>query len=93
MKSLVLMSYKQPHEGSKFRWGVLQGMRDTKKDPLSPTTIYGQYRKYDPLFKRSRKLATVKTPKGQKAFYMERTGWSLRIPFIGSLVSPFLKSK
>ena len=53
MKSLVLFSYKQPVEGSKFRWGVLQSRRNTDKSPLSWDTIKGAYRKYDPEFKRS----------------------------------------
>ena len=47
MKSLVLFSYKQPLEGSKFRWGVL-------KNDATPTSsrLVGKlsraYRKYDP---------------------------------------------
>ncbi len=90
MKSLVLFSYKQPVEGSKIRWGVLQNRRDTKKDPLSWTTLDGMYRKNDPEFKRSQKLDTVKTRDGVKAFYKERQRWGIRIPFLGSLVSPFV---
>ena len=54
MKSLVLFSYRQPVEGSKFRWGVLQGRRDLKKNPLSSETVNGGYRKWDSQFKRSR---------------------------------------
>jgi hypothetical protein len=90
MKSLVLFSYKQPVEGSTFRWGVLQNRRDTKKSPLSWTTLTGAYRKYDPEFKRSQKLDTVKTRDGVKAFYKERQNWGIKIPFVGSLVSPFV---
>ena len=51
MKSLVLFSYKQPVEGSKFRWGVLKERRNTDKQPLSAGTINGGYRRYDPEFK------------------------------------------
>ena len=47
MSSLVLCSYKQPMEGSKFRWGVLSDTRDTKKEPLSLKTIKGMYRKFE----------------------------------------------
>ena len=90
MKSLVLFSYKQPVEGSTFRWGVLQGRRDTKKNPLSWKTLTGMYRKYDPEFQRSQKLDTVKTRDGVKAFYKERQNWGIKIPFIGSLVSRFI---
>ena len=59
MKSLVLFSYKQPVQGSKFRWGVLQSRRNTDKQPLSWGTITGAYRMYDPEFRRSRDLDTV----------------------------------
>lgn len=90
MKSLVLFSYKQPVEGSKFRWGVLNDRRDTKKSPLSVNTLRSGYRSDDPEFERSRKLDTVQTRDGVKAFYKERQNWGLRIPLVGSLVSPFL---
>ena len=50
MRSLVLFSYKQPVEGSKFRWGVLQSRRNTNKHPLRGETITGQYRKGEPEF-------------------------------------------
>ena len=90
MKSLVLFSYKQPVEGSKFRWGVLQSRRNTKKQPLSWETITGQYRKYDPAFERSSDLDTVQTREGMKAFYRERQRWGGKMPFLGSLFSRFL---
>ena len=90
MKSLVLFSYKQPVKGSSFRWGVLQGCRDTKKNPLSWKTLTGMYRKHDPEFQRSQKLDTVKTRDGVKAFYKERQNWGIKIPFVGSLVSRFI---
>ena len=90
MKSLVLFSYKQPVEGSKFRWGVLTSRLDNKKHPLSETTINGQYRKFDPLFERSQNLDTVLTRKGVRAFYKERQKWGVKIPLLGSLVKPFL---
>ena len=90
MKSLVLFSYKQPVAGSKFRWGVLNERRNTDKVPLSAGTINGGYRRYDPEFKRSRDLDTVQTRDGMKAFYRERQRWGIKIPFVGSLVSPFL---
>ena len=90
MRSLVLFSYKQPVEGSKFRWGVLQSRRNTNKHPLSWETITGQYRKGDPEFKRSRDLDTVQTREGVKSFYRERQRLGIKIPFVGSLVAPFL---
>jgi hypothetical protein len=90
MKSLVLFSYKQPLEGSKFRWGVKLSRRNTERHPLSWETITGAYRKSDPDFKRSRDLDTVKTRDGVKAFYRERRRWGVEIPFVGSLVAPFL---
>jgi hypothetical protein len=90
MKSLVLFSYKQPVKGNSFRWGVLCDRLDTKKSPLSPKTINGPYRKYDPEFERSRNLDTVHTARGVKAFYKERKNWGVKIPFVGSLVKPFL---
>ncbi len=90
MKSLVLFSYKQPVAGSKFRWGVLNDRRDTKKSPLSINTLRSGYRSDDPEFERSRKLDTVQTREGVKAFYRERQRWGIKIPFVGSLVSPFL---
>jgi hypothetical protein len=92
MKSLVLFSYKQPLEGSKFRWGVLKERRNTEKSPLSWETVNGAYRKYDPSFKRSRDLDTVQTRDGVKAFYRERQRWGIKIPFVGSLVAPLLPS-
>ena len=90
MKSLVLFSYKQPVEGSKVRWGVLQSRRNTQKNPLSWTTLRGAYRANDKDFERSRDLDTVQTRQGNKAFYRERQNWGIKIPFVGSLVSPFL---
>jgi hypothetical protein len=90
MKSLVLFSYRQPVEGSKFRWGVLAGQRDTKKQPLAESTLSGPYRWDDIAFDRSRTLDTVLTTKGPKAFYHERQRWSVRVPFVGSLVAKFL---
>jgi hypothetical protein len=92
MKSLVLFSYKQPVEGSKFRWGVLQSRRNTKKNPLSRTTLTGSYRANDKEFERSRDLDTVQTRQGNKAFYRERQTWGIKIPFVGSLVSPFMSA-
>ena len=92
MKSLVLFSYKQPVDGAKFRWGVLQSRRNTNKHPLSWETLTGAYRKYDSEFERSRYLDTVQTREGCKAFYREGQGWGIKIPFVGSLVSPFLPS-
>ena len=93
MKSLVLFSYKQPVEGSSFRWGVLESRRNTKKEPLSWATLWGGYRAGDPAFERSRDLDTVTTSGGVKAFYRERQNWGIKIPFLGSLVKPFLPSK
>ncbi len=90
MKSLVLFSYKQPVEGASFRWGVLHNRRNTDKHPLSAGTINSGYRRYDPEFQRSRDLDTVQTRNGVKAFYRERQGWGIKIPFVGSLVSRFL---
>jgi len=90
MSNLVLMSYRQPVEGSKFRWGVKLSNRNTKKDPLSETTLKSHYRKYDPMFERTQNIETVQTPAGVKAFYKERTKWRVSIPLVGSLVKPFL---
>jgi hypothetical protein len=86
MKSLVLFSYKQPVDGSKFRWGVLTSKRDTVKHPVSQS----YYRFDDPNFKRSKTLSTVLTTDGPRAFYSERSSWMIKIPFIGSLVARFL---
>jgi hypothetical protein len=91
MKSLVLFSYKQPVEGNNFRWGVLTGSRDTFKAPISSGTKY-HYRWNDPQFKRSQTLDTVLTTRGPKAFYRERQNWKVKIPFIGSLLAPFLRA-
>ena len=85
-----MFSYKQPVTGSKFRWGVLSERRNTNEQPLSWATIAGAYRKNDPEFKRSRDLDTVQTRGGVKAFYRERQKWGIKIPLVGSLVSPFL---
>jgi hypothetical protein len=93
MQSLILCSYRQPVEGSRFRWGVLRETRDTKKEPLSWATITGQYRKCDPDFERSRNIDTVQTSDGFRCMYRERQTWRLRIPFLGSLVKPFLAKK
>jgi len=45
---------------------------------------------YSNTFKRSQSLATIKTPQGVKAFYLERAKWKVKIPFVGSLVAPFI---
>ncbi len=90
MKSLVMFSYKQPVRGNSLRWGVLNERRNTDKQPLSAGTINSGYRRYDPNFKRSRDLDTVQTRDGVKAFYKERKDWGIKIPFVGSLVAPFL---
>jgi len=86
MKSLVLFGYRQPVEGSKFRWGVLESRRDTVKHPVSNDG----YRADDPEFERSRHLDMVSTLGGVKAFYRQRQHWKVKIPFVGSLVKPFL---
>jgi hypothetical protein len=90
MKSLVLFSYRQPVEGSNFRWGVLESQRDTKKQPLAESTLRGPYRWDDIAFDRSRTLDMVLTLGGPKAFYHERQNWGIKIPFLGSLVKPFM---
>jgi hypothetical protein len=91
VKSLIFMSYKQPNENpAKFRWGVVVGTRDTKREPLTRETVQGYYRQGDPDFKRTRNLTFVKTADGIKQFYRERTNWKIQIPFLGSLVARFL---
>ncbi len=87
-----MFSYDQPLEGSKFRWGVLQSKRDTKKNPLNLSTVNGNYRKFDRKFKRSRNIEYVQTSDGVKAFYKERKRWGLKVPFIGSLFERHLAS-
>lgn len=89
MKSLVLFSYQQPVEGFKFRWGVLESRRDTVKYPVNNK----YYRADDPAFKRSQDLDTVTTASGVKMFYRQRQNWKIKIPFLGSLVKPFLAKK
>ena len=89
MSSLVLCSYKQPVEGSKFRWGVLRSQRDTKKEPLSYETVHGSYRADDPEFERTRKIDTLQTRDGFRCFYRERQNWRVAIPLVGSLVKRF----
>lgn len=89
MSSLVLCSYKQPVEGSKFRWGVLSDTRDTAKEPLSRKTVLGYYRAEDPAFERSRNIDTLQTRDGFRCFYRERQNWRVAIPFVGSLVKRF----
>ena len=89
MKSLIVMNYTQPVSGGNFRWGVLQSVRDTNKDPIASRSKW-YYRMYSNTFKRSQSLATVKTPQGVKAFYLERAKWKVKIPFVGSLVAPFI---
>ena len=37
MKSLIFMNYKQPKTGKKFRWGVLESIRNTEKKSRKPT--------------------------------------------------------
>ncbi len=86
MKSLVLFSYRQPVEGFKFRWGVLESRRDTVKHPV----FNESYRANDAAFERSRDLDTVTTRDGVRAFYRQRQHWKLKIPLVGSLVKPFL---
>ena len=90
MKSLVLFSYKQPVKGNSFRWGVLESRRDTVKQPLKLSTLFGGYRLFDKDFQRSRSLDTVTTTEGVKCFYRERQNWGVKIPLVGSLVKPFL---
>ena len=90
MKSLILFSYKQPVEGSSFRWGVLSDERDLEREPLAPETIYGPYRAGDPNFQRTQHLETVLTRKGPKAFYRERQSFRVRVPFVGSLVEKLM---
>ena len=90
MKSLVVFSYRQPVEGSKLRWGVLESRRDTVKQPLKLSTLLGGYRLFDKDFQRSRSLDTVTTTEGVKCFYRERQNWGVKIPLVGSLIKPFL---
>lgn len=90
MKSLVLFRYEQPVAGPSFRWGVLEGERDTKRHPLALSTLWGPYRKGDPEFERTRNLDTVATLDGVKQFYRERERFRVRVPLVGSLVARFL---
>ena len=83
------MGYDQPVKGKKFRWGVIQSIRNIDKEPIN---LPSPYRWYDAgkTFFRSKNLATVKTRDGLRAFYLERAKWKLKIPFVASLVSPFV---
>jgi len=92
LKSLIVMNYTQPVSGGSFRWGVLQSVRDTNKNPVSKrSTWYYRWKdKHTGEFQRSQNLATVQTRQGVKAFYLERAKWKVKIPFVGSLVSPFI---
>jgi len=92
MNNLVLFSYVQPLKGETLRFGVETSRRDTVNEPLSYSTINGNYRRNDPAFKRSQNLMSVKTFKGSKAFYRERVKWRFTVPFLGALVKPFLPS-
>ena len=92
MRSLMLCSYVQPVAGPAFRWGVVESSRDTEKDPLSFRTILGPYRRYDKDFERSRNYDTLLSREGYRCLYRERQKWRIVIPFVGSLVRPFLKS-
>ena len=82
------MGYDQPVKGKKFRWGVIQSIRNIDKEPIN---LPSPYRWYDAgkTFFRSKNLATVKTRDGLRAFYLERAKWKIKLPFVGSLVSPF----
>ena len=86
MKSLVLFSYNQPVDGKNLRWGILENRRDTVKSPIRHT----EYRKDDAEFRRSRHLDVVRTREGLKSFYRQRQNWKIKIPFVGSLLKPFL---
>ncbi len=89
MKSLSLMNYKQPKQGGKFRWGVVESVRNTQAEPIALPSRY-RWRELGRTFFRSKNLATVKTRGGLRAFYLERAKWNVRIPFVGSLVSKFI---
>lgn len=90
MKSLVLFSYKQPVSGPSLRWGVLSSTRDLDRNPLTLDTLYGPYRADDPDFERTKHIETVLTRSGPKAFYRERQGFRVRIPFVGSFVEKLM---
>ena len=83
------MSYKQPKQGGKFRWGVVESVRNTKQHPVKQPSNY-RWWELGKTFFRSKNLATVKTRQGLRAFYLERAQWKIKIPFVGSLVSPFI---
>ena len=89
MKSLIFMGYDQPVKGKKFRWGVVQSIRNIDKEPVDLPSPY-RWRDLGKTFFRSKNLATVKTRDGLRAFYLERAKWKIKIPFVGSLVSPFV---
>jgi hypothetical protein len=91
MSGLTVFSYVQPVTGSNFRFGILKNCRDCKKDPLARKTLNGRYREGDPDFERSKTLEYIAVKGGTKAFYKERMKWRITIPFIGSLIKPFLK--
>tara|TARA_R110002020_G_scaffold40733_3_gene120298 strand:+ start:1321 stop:1590 length:270 start_codon:yes stop_codon:yes gene_type:complete len=89
MKSLIFMGYDQPVKGKKFRWGVVQSIRNIDKEPVYLPSPY-RWRDLGKTFFRSKNLATVKTRDGLRAFYLERAKWKIKIPLVGSLVSPFV---
>ena len=92
MNNLVLFNYVQPLKGNSLRFGVETQRRDTVKQPLSPATLNSNYRRNDQAFERSQNLMSVRTFQGPKAFYRERVKWRFTVPFVGSLVKPFLPS-
>ena len=83
------MGYDQPVKGKKFRWGVVQSIRNIDKEPVDLPSPY-HWRDLGKTFFRSKNLATVKTRDGLRAFYLERAKWKIKIPLVGSLVSPFV---
>ena len=89
MKSLIFMGYDQPVKGKKFRWGVVQSIRNIDKEPVYLPSPY-RLRDLGKTFFRSKNLATVKTRDGLRAFYLERAKWKVKIPFVGSFVAPFV---
>jgi hypothetical protein len=95
MKSLVIMSYKQPYKSeSNIRWGIVEKSRDTYRYPIKKNSYYRWFDSFKGKFIRSRTLLTINEFRvGYRSFYAERTNWKITIPFLGSIFSPLFSSK
>lgn len=76
---VISFNYAQPVDNGAKRFGKVLSVRDTRRQPVMPST----YRSCDEYFDRSQLLVNLEHPCGaRKAYYLERSEKMMRYPSV-----------